>query len=137
MSQGLIFVYGSLRGDAPAGSRPRAGAEAQALLAAGADLVGAATMAGKLYAVAWYPGFAPGRGGKVHGEVWRMRDARGTLAALDEYEGAEYARERRSAKLADGSRVTAWVYRFTGDAERALPIASGDFLDWVREKELA
>lgn len=131
MSEGLIFVYGSLRGDAPAGSRPKAGAEAQALLAAGADLVGKGKMAGKLYGVAWYPGFVPGRGGEVTGEVWRMRDVRRTLAGLDEYEGAEYARERRAVKLEDGSRATAWVYVYAGDVSRAQLIASGDYLDWT------
>ena len=126
---GRIFVYGSLRSDAP---RKRAGAKrAFEALAAGAELEGRATITGRLYVPSWYPGFVPGDDGQVTGEVWRIRDS-GLLGRLDAYEGDQYVREEREAGLEAGSTVTAWVYRYVANLTGVSEIASGDYLDWVR-----
>ena len=130
---GRLFVYGSLRSDAP---RERAGAKrAFAMLEAGAELEGRATIAGRLYAPSWYPGFAPGDGGQVTGEVWRILDP-DLLVRLDAYEGDGYVREQREvvpvAGALDGLGVTAWVYRYVADIAGVSEIASRDYLGWVR-----
>jgi gamma-glutamylcyclotransferase (GGCT)/AIG2-like uncharacterized protein YtfP len=131
-----IFVYGSLRSDVPKAARTASGRRAYELLASGAELQGKATLPGFLYAITWYPGFIGARsGGRVAGEVWRMRDPRVLLGGLDAYEGDGYTRERRSARLDDGRRISSWVYIYAGDVSRALKIDSGDYLDWVRTKE--
>ena len=125
-----LFVYGSLRSDAP---RDRQAArEAYGLLAAGAVLEGKATISGRLYAPDWYPGLVPGRGGRVAGELWRLENP-GLLAKLDQYEGEAYARETWSVTAEDGRGVTAWTYRYMADASAVPLIASGDYLDWVRK----
>ena len=126
---GRLFVYGSLRSDAP---RKRAGAKrAFEALAAGAELGGRATITGRLFVPSWYPGFVPGGSGQVVGEVWRIRDS-GLLGRLDGYEGEAYIREQREAVLEAGSTVTAWVYRYAADLSGVSEIASGDYLGWVR-----
>lgn len=135
----LIFVYGSLRSDVSDVSRTQAARRAREALSGCADLVGQGDVAGRLYAVAWYPGYVPARAHtpRVRGEVWRMRDPARVLAALDPYEGSDYARDARVVRLDSGRRVSAWLYRFVGGLSRALPIATGDYLDWVRAKESA
>ena len=65
-----------------------------------------------------YPGYWPGPEGDVHGELYRLRDPEGTLAALDEYEGAEYER------VIIGE---AWIYRLRVPPAESKRIESGDF----------
>lgn len=131
-----LFVYGSLRSDAP---RERASARsAFALLQAGASLAGRASIEGLLYAPSWYPALAPGAG-RVVGEVWTIGDA-ALLARLDAYEGDSYVREAVSARLEDGPlddgrTVTAWAYRYIAPLAGVPLIPSGDYLDWVRQRK--
>lgn len=126
-----LFVYGSLRSDAP---RDRAESQdAFALLAAGAACEGKATVSGRLCAPDWYPGLVPGAGGSVKGEVWLIGRAN-LLARLDVYEGEAYVRETCEALVEDGRRVTAWTYRYAADLSGVPLIASGDYLDWVRTR---
>jgi gamma-glutamylcyclotransferase (GGCT)/AIG2-like uncharacterized protein YtfP len=126
-----LFVYGSLRSDAP--RERQAARRAYACLAAGAVREGKATISGRLYAPDWFPAFVPDEGGKVWGEVWRI-DNPGLLATLDGYEGEAYVRETGQATIEDGSRVTAWTYRYVADLAGVPLIASGDYLDWVRTR---
>lgn len=126
----LIFVYGTLmRGfDHPMAK----------LLAAGADFVGDASCAGRLYLVAHYPGLLPAAADDdiVHGELFRMRDAAAVLAVLDDYEGigpgheqpTEYLREMVPVMRADGGVTTAWTYLYNHPVDAATRIASGRFL---------
>lgn len=108
-----IFVYGSLLSAIahPMGERLRREA----------SLVAAASLPGKLYRVSWYPALTLDPGGTVHGEVYRMRTPRETLAWLDEYEGItagptavaqsdEYERRIVTATLEDGTSIDAWTY---------------------------
>ena len=128
---GRLFVYGSLRSDAPRNHPPAV--EAYARLGAGAVREGKATVSGRLYAPDWYPGLIPGRAGKVQGEVWRL-EMPDLLAELDAYEGDSYVLEARQVTANDGRRVTAWAYRYVADVSGVPLIASGDYLDWVRKR---
>lgn len=102
----LLFVYGTLMQGA-------ANAFAGLLWAHAEDL-------GR------YPGLAdaPAAGGLVHGRLAGIRDE-ALLAILDEYEGEEFERQRRTATRADGSAVEAWVYVYTGAFGGAAVIESG------------
>jgi gamma-glutamylcyclotransferase (GGCT)/AIG2-like uncharacterized protein YtfP len=124
-----LFVYGSLRSEAPR-NEPLASA-AFAALEAGAILEGRASIPGRLYAPAWYPALVPDPSRSVVGEVWRMLDP-GVLGVLDAFEGEAYVREAVRALLENGLTVTAWAYRYQADLTGVPEIASGDYLDWVR-----
>jgi gamma-glutamylcyclotransferase (GGCT)/AIG2-like uncharacterized protein YtfP len=122
-----LFVYGSLMSSAghPMGERLRREAK----------LLGAATLQGRLYKVAWYPGAVAGSdpGELVHGEVYALDDPAGTLAWLDEYEGiaagspdaGEYARVEQPARLAAGGEITASVYLYREDTAGLERIREG------------
>jgi gamma-glutamylcyclotransferase (GGCT)/AIG2-like uncharacterized protein YtfP len=126
-----LFVYGSLRSDAPH-HHPSAAA-AFARLKAGAACEGRARVSGRLHAPSWYPAFIPDPSGQVPGEVWRINDA-GLLAWLDAYEGEAYVREALRAHMENGPTVTAWCYRYRGGLAGVPLIPSGDYLDWVRQR---
>jgi gamma-glutamylcyclotransferase (GGCT)/AIG2-like uncharacterized protein YtfP len=128
---GRLFVYGSLRSKAQR-NHPAA-QEAYARLVAGAILEGKATISGRLYAPDWYPGLIPGVTGKVQGEVWRLEKP-DLLAELDVYEGDAYVREAQPVTTNDGRQVTTWVYRYVADLSGVPLIASGDYLDGVRNR---
>lgn len=128
---GRLFVYGSLRSDAP---RDRQSSrQAYDELAAGAILEAKATISGRLYAPDWYPALVPGAGGSVKGEIWQVESA-DSLSRLDAYEGSAYVRQTCLAMTADGRQVTAWTYCYVGDPSGVPLIASGDYLDWVRTR---
>ena len=126
----LIFVYGTLmRGfDHPMSK----------LLGAKAEFLGEASCGGRLYMIAHYPGLlhAAVDGDIVHGDLFRMRDADGLLATLDDYEGIGlaheqptlYLRELLPVTLADGSVMQAWTYVYNRPVNEAKRIASGRFL---------
>ena len=128
-AQDHLFVYGSLRTAVVDEARA-----ASNVLSAHARRVGEATMQGRLYAVSSYPGFEPGRSRseRVTGDVWRIRDRAALFAALDSYEGREYVRARRVARLASGMKISAWVYIYAADLNGAPQIPSGDFAQWLR-----
>lgn len=126
----LIFVYGSLTTalDHPMGQRLRREAE----------LVGPATVAGRLYRVSWYPGLmlAQADSERVHGEVYRLADPERSLAWLDEYEGVtrgvlsageadEYVRTSIAARLQDGRELEAWTYIYQRPLSETARIADG------------
>ena len=93
-----------------------------ARLASEGRLLGGASVAGRLYAVSWYPGVADAcdPADRVYGEVYLLVDPAGSFAWLDAYEGltggneetAEYARVERLVRLASGAEVVAWVYLY-------------------------
>lgn len=108
-----LFVYGTLlRG------------ERGAQLMAGAEWIGPAVTAPvfTLHRVEWYPALARGGATAVQGELYRVPAA--VLAALDDYEGEDYARVE--VALADGTVAEAYVMH----AARVVGlevIASGDW----------
>ena len=124
-----LFVYGTLRGDA---EHPM-----HAVLAGGGVRDGEASVAGRLYAVSWFPGLVldPIERVPVRGELWRIVDA-GIFAALDTYEGCgnddvepfDFVRTIVRAQHVDGRRVAAWVYAYTRVVDETLRVRSGDWL---------
>lgn len=123
-----LFVYGSLRSAVADEARA-----ASHILSAHARRLGEASMQGRLYAVSWYPGFAASRSRteRVTGDVWRIRDRAALFGALDSYEGREYVRARRIARLASGVKIGAWVYIYAAALDGAPRIPSGDFAQWL------
>jgi len=94
-------------------------------LAAGATLVGEATAPGRLLDLRHYPGLIAGRG-QVRGQLYRLHGAE-VLPVLDREEGYNFVRGRTTVTLVGGRRARAWVYRYRGPRERAIPIAHGDY----------
>jgi gamma-glutamylcyclotransferase (GGCT)/AIG2-like uncharacterized protein YtfP len=114
-SPALLFAYGTLmRGYALHG-----------LLARGATLLGEGRVRGRLVDLRRYPGLVDGEGW-VRGELYRLND-RELLDALDREEGYNFERRRVGISLTDGRRSRAWVYRYRGPQERAVPIPDGDY----------
>ena len=95
------------------------------LLAGTATLVGEASVRGCLLDLRDYPGLVDGEG-SVRGELYRLHD-RELLQVLDRAEGYNFERRRAGVILADGRRSRAWVYRYRGSRDRAVPIAHGDY----------
>jgi gamma-glutamylcyclotransferase (GGCT)/AIG2-like uncharacterized protein YtfP len=119
-SPGHLFVYGTLR----RGSNNRFAR----LLAAGAQFTGPARVPGKLYDFGQYPGARRSHEPAeiIAGEVFRLDEPGELLAALDDYEGAEFERAMAPALLDDGRTIECWIYWYVGPtAGRA--IASGDW----------
>lgn len=95
------------------------------VLAPGATLIGLATAPGRLLDLGRYPGLVAGRR-QVRGELYCLTDPQ-LLARLDREEGYNFERRRTVATLADGRRRLAWVYRYRGPRQRAVPIPDGDY----------
>ncbi len=117
-----MFVYGSLR----------TGQSARPLIANHVIASQAATVRGRLYAIAdSYPGYLPAAEGTVVGELVVLGDLAAALALLDAYEGEEFVRALQEVLAADGTRVWSWCYVLASPqlAEGAPPIESGD---WAR-----
>jgi len=95
------------------------------VLARGATLLGEGTVGGRLLDLGRYPGLIGGAG-RVKGELYRLDDAE-LLPVLDREEGYNFARSIATVTLAGGRRLRAWVYRYRGPRERAVPIPHGDY----------
>ena len=123
----LLFVYGTLR----AFLATSAGEQ----LRRRSCLVGYARVEGRLYDLGRYPGLVRRRraGEWVTGELYRLRNPRLTLRALDRYETgawpvqARFTRERAIAHLAQGARRRVWLYRFLGPVRAQHRIEGGDY----------
>lgn len=100
-----------------------------------AQLIGEATIQGRLYSLGRYPGAvatadAPER---VHGELYELDNPQTTLKWLDAYEGIvpgdhdwnDYERTEWPVRLDSGGVVTAWVYLYRKDVRRLAPIPDG------------
>lgn len=95
------------------------------VLVPGATLVGQGTAPGRLVDLRHYPGLIAGRG-RIHGELYRLHRAE-LLPVLDREEGYNFVRGRTTVTLEGGRRARAWVYRYRGPRERAIPIPHGDY----------
>jgi gamma-glutamylcyclotransferase (GGCT)/AIG2-like uncharacterized protein YtfP len=111
----LLFTYGTLM----------RGYGLHAVLARGASPMGTGSVRGHLLDLGRYPGLIDGRG-RVRGEVYRLDDTE-LLPVLDREEGYNFARSIAIVTLAGGRRLRAWVYRYRGSRERAVPIPHGDY----------
>jgi gamma-glutamylcyclotransferase (GGCT)/AIG2-like uncharacterized protein YtfP len=123
-----LFVYGTLR----PGLAPAVIADA----VNGLQVVGPATVAGRLYGLGAYPGCVlDGACGRVvHGVLLEIGDP-AVLERLDWYEGyaahdargSLFTRTTCRAAVADGGQVFSWIYVYNRDVSRARPIESGRF----------
>jgi gamma-glutamylcyclotransferase (GGCT)/AIG2-like uncharacterized protein YtfP len=121
-----LFVYGTLMS---ATGHPMA-----ARLAREATLLGPASIQGRLYRIAWYPGVVdtPNAEERVHGELYALTDPVTSFAWLDAYEGLlagrgdnDYARLERPARPLATAEVMAWVYLYQRDPDPLRLIADG------------
>ncbi len=123
----LLFVYGTLLTFVATAAGHR--------LRRHASLVARARVAGRLYDLGRYPGLAPPRrpGEWVIGELYRLRNPRLTLRALDLYEAGagpvltRFTREPTIAYVGSRARRRVWVYRFVGPVRAERRIAGGDY----------
>jgi gamma-glutamylcyclotransferase (GGCT)/AIG2-like uncharacterized protein YtfP len=129
-----LFVYGTLRAAAQRGPRPAM--VGYKILESGAVFEGTGWVTGKLYALSWFPAFVDEKEGRVIGEVWRITEP-SVLKHLNGFDGRDYDRQLHKVTLEDGRRVTAWTYRYNLSVEGVPLIASGDYLDWLRERDMS
>ena len=95
------------------------------VLARGATFLGEASAPGRLLDLGRYPALVAGAG-RVRGELYRLDDLE-LLPVLDREEGYNFGRSTTTVTLASGRRLRAWVYRYRGPRERAVPIPHGDY----------
>ena len=95
------------------------------VLARGATFLGEGTVAGSLLDLGHYPGLVGGAG-RVRGELYRLDDPE-LLPVLDREEGYNFRRSTTIVTLVSGRRLRAWVYRYCGAREGAMPIPHGDY----------
>ena len=95
------------------------------LLARRATFLGTGSVAGRLLNLGRYPGLIRGAG-RVKGELYRLDDPE-LLPVLDREEGYNFLRSITIVTLARGRRARAWVYRYRGPRERAVPVPHGDY----------
>jgi gamma-glutamylcyclotransferase (GGCT)/AIG2-like uncharacterized protein YtfP len=95
------------------------------VLARGATFLAEGSVAGRLLDLGRYPALVAGAG-RVKGEVYRLDDPE-LLPVLDREEGYNFQRSITIVTLARGRRVRAWVYRYRGPRERAVPVPHGDY----------
>ena len=130
----LVFFYGTLMSGFKRAGRSRVDAK---LTAVGRGSIGAT-----LFDLGIYPAAIPSSDGRVSGEVYRMVDAEGVLAVLDELEGIRpsdpdsslYTRVETPVTLEDGTVAQAWAYFYNAPLGRARRIESGDYLEHLKVK---
>jgi gamma-glutamylcyclotransferase (GGCT)/AIG2-like uncharacterized protein YtfP len=109
-----------------------------ALLHRHARHLGAGTIRACLYAVSWYSIAAPcdDADAVVHGDVFALgaESADEVLAALDEYEGADFRRTAVEVTMEDETSVAAQAYLCAASVAGLRRIGHGD---WRREREAA
>jgi gamma-glutamylcyclotransferase (GGCT)/AIG2-like uncharacterized protein YtfP len=106
------------------------------------EYLGRGTIRAALFDLGIYPAAVPATDGVVWGEVCRMQDPAGVLAALDEIEAYRpgqpdaslYLRVETMATLEDGSQEPVWTYFYNAPLGRAERIDSGDYLLHLKVK---
>lgn len=95
-----------------------------------------------LFDLGIYPAAIPASDRRVYGEVHRMSDVDGVLAALDEIEGYRpaqpdaslYTRVETPVTLDGGGVEHAWAYFYNAPLGQAQRIESGDYLQHLKVK---
>lgn len=124
-----LFVYGTLKRSF---SHPM-----HALLVQYAEFAGPATLCGRMYRVAHYPGVVASDDSAhiVHGELYVVTQPQALFDILDDYEECssahpqphEYVRKRFPVCLPDGRVLQAWVYLYAREVAGLEFIVSGYF----------
>ena len=110
-----MFAYGTLMRGYPL----------HRVLAPRAAFLGGGDVRGRLLDLGRYPGLIGGAG-RVRGEIYQLDDPE-LLPVLDREEGYNFERRRAIVTLASGRRTRAWLYRYRGSQNRAVPIPDGDY----------
>jgi gamma-glutamylcyclotransferase (GGCT)/AIG2-like uncharacterized protein YtfP len=130
----LVFFYGTLMTGFKRDGRAR--------LDTKLTPIGRGWMGATLFDLGIYPAAIPALDSRVWGEVHRMDDPDGVLAALDEIEGftpgqpdaSLYIRVETAITLDDGQVEPAWAYFYNAPLGQAQRIASGDYLEHLKVK---
>lgn len=127
MKTQYLFVYGTLRPQLAHG-------EAKSLIAE-LEIIGSATVQGKLYDFGAYPGVINEKG-IVYGDLLRITNSE-QLISLDAYEECTgcsplFTRSITTAQSCEGNSIAAWIYLFCGQTKSGVLIASGDYREYFR-----
>ena len=130
----LVFFYGTLMSGFQRAGRSRVDPKLTA--------VGRGSINATLFDLGIYPAAIPALDERVLGEVHRMSDVDGVLAALDELEGYRpgqpdaslYTRVETPVTFDDGHVEAAWAYFYNAPLGRAQRIESGDYLEHLKVK---
>ena len=130
----LVFFYGTLMSGFQRAGRSRVDPKLTA--------VGRGSINATLFDLGIYPAAIPASDERVLGEVHRMSDVDGVLAALDELEGYRpgqpdaslYTRVETPVTFDDGHVEAAWAYFYNAPLGRAQRIESGDYLEHLKVK---
>ena len=126
-----LFVYGTLRRDVTPSKH--------ALLAEWVEWVAYATLQGRLYEVAGYPGAVLSAEAPseivIKGELFRILDSAALWPILDDYEECsvhveqphEYLRQRVWVQTDQKQAVQAWTYLYNRPTDGLHWIESGDY----------
>lgn len=131
-----LFVYGSLRRAKNHSLHP--------YLNTHAVFIDRATLPGKLYHIASYPGAIPVHANDkswIRGEVYRLLRPKLMLPILDHYEECtpqfpqphEYQRRMSPVTLENGKILSAWVYWYGRPVAGLTQIATGDYFQYLPE----
>lgn len=139
MNDQYLFVYGTLR----------RGFEHPLthLLARQAHFVGRGRFQGRLYDLGSYPGVQSSchAADVVIGDVYRLYALLQLLATLDHYEKYDpdnptqslYLRQNVPIVMEDGRSFHAWIYTYNRPTQGHRLIESGDYLQYLSEKQNA
>jgi gamma-glutamylcyclotransferase (GGCT)/AIG2-like uncharacterized protein YtfP len=133
-----IFVYGSLR----SGFR----SQAYEYISRFFSLVGQAKVKGKLIDMGEYPAGIPASEEQyIVGELYKIREEKEfswAMGQLDDYEGVfveegeqQLYRREITEVHCNGQVSLAWIYWYNADTSGRPVIASGDILQYLREKK--
>ena len=100
------------------------------------------TMGAALFDLGIYPAAVPASDARVRGEVYEMSNPAAVLEVLDEIEGYRagepeaslYTRLLTPVVLDGGGVMDAWAYFYNAPLGRAEPIASGDYLEYLKAR---
>lgn len=99
-----------------------------------------ATIKGELFLIDWYPGLVLHESDTVIGEVYQLNDPEKAFIYLDEYEGAddaknpEYERVLVSVKV-DNEMIQCWTYIYSHPVDKSSLIPNGDFISHLNSKK--
>lgn len=133
-----LFVYGSLRSGF--------NHTAYEWISRYFELLGSATVKGKLYDLGEYPAAIPATDENyIYGELYRLKadqDFGWAIAQIDDYEGvhpepgetALYTRAIAPIQI-NGQTTDAWIYWYNQDVTGKPVIVSGDVLEYLQQKK--
>lgn len=133
-----LFVYGSLRKGFQS--------PVYEYISQFFEFVGDATVRGKLYDLGTYPAALPTQEDAfITGELYRIRredEFSWAMGQLDDYEGLTvevgetplYRRDVCGIRI-NGQEIPAWVYWYNADVSGKPVIASGDMMEYLKQKK--